>query len=84
MVATWTRGVPCAPHDHHESRSAIRILQGRSHHRMFQCREGQLVESLLSEKRQVMFYSILKQIHAMGDDETEDAVGNLTCLCWIN
>ena len=32
------------------SRSAIRVLQGRSHHRMFQCIEGQLVETLSERK----------------------------------
>ena len=72
MVATWTRGVPCAPHDHHESRSAIRILQGRSHHQMFQCVNGMLVETL-SERKEVgdVLLCPPRQIHAMRDDEAE-------------
>jgi cysteine dioxygenase len=72
MVATWTRGVPCAPHDHHDSRSAIRVLQGRSHHRMFQCRMGQLQETL-SERKDVDDILLCPpyQIHAMGDDNAE-------------
>ena len=72
MVATWTRGVPCAPHDHHDSRSAIRVLQGRSHHRMFQCRMGQLQETL-SERKEVDEILLCPpyQIHAMGDDNAE-------------
>jgi cysteine dioxygenase len=72
MVATWTRGVPCAPHDHHDSRSAIRVLQGRSHHRMFQCRTGQLKETLSERKgKGDVLLCPPYQIHAMGDDNAE-------------
>ena len=78
MVATWTRGISCAPHDHHESRSAIRILQGRSHHRMFQCREGELVETL-SERKEANTILLCppRQIHAMGDDGADNVLVTL-------
>ena len=78
MVATWTRGVPCAPHDHHDSRSAIRVLQGRSHHRMFQCIDGDLVVTL-SERKETddVLLCPPRQIHAMGDDEAEDVLVTL-------
>ena len=78
MVATWTRGVSCAPHDHHDSRSAIRVLQGRSHHRMFKCIEGELVE-ILSERKEAgdILLCPRRQIHAMGDDDAEDVLVTL-------
>ena len=78
MVATWTRGVPCAPHDHHDSRSAIRVLQGRSHHRMFRCHEGNLIETLSEHKTKgdVLLCSP-RQIHAMGDDGAEQPLVTL-------
>ncbi len=78
MVATWTRGTPCAPHDHHGSRSAIRVLQGRSHHRMFQCQNGRLVETL-SERKEADDVLLCPpyQIHAMGDDGAEQPLVTL-------
>ena len=78
MVATWTRGVPCAPHDHHDSRSAIRVLQGRSHHQMFQCKEGGLVETLSERKEEGdVLLCPPRQIHAMGDDGAQDVLVTL-------
>lgn len=78
MIATWTRGMPCAPHDHHESRSAIRILQGRSHHRMFHCIDGELVETLSERKEKGdVLLCPPRQIHAMGDDAAEDVLVTL-------
>lgn len=72
MIATWTRGISCAPHDHSVSRSAIRVLQGRSHHRLFKVQNHQLVETL-SERKSVQ--DVIRcaplQIHAMGDDAGE-------------
>jgi cysteine dioxygenase len=75
MVATWTRDFPCAPHDHHDSRSAIRILRGRSHHRMFRCENGTLVETL-SERKSMddVLLCPPRQIHAMGDDGAEESL----------
>ncbi len=78
MVATWTRGVPCAPHDHHDSRSAIRVLQGRSHHRMFQCQQGKLVETLSERKeKDDVLLCPPYQIHAMGDDGADQPLVTL-------
>jgi len=78
MVATWTRGVHCAPHDHHDSRSAIRVLQGRSHHRMFQCANGKLRQTLSERKTadQILLCPPY-QIHAMGDDGAEQPLVTL-------
>lgn len=78
MVATWTRGVPCAPHDHHDSRSAIRVLQGRSHHRMFRCKAGKLLEILSEHKtKDDVLLCPPRQIHAMGDDGAEQPLVTL-------
>ena len=35
MIASWTRGVPCAPHDHGGSVGAVRVLRGEAIHRMY-------------------------------------------------
>ena len=42
MVATWTRGAPCAPHDHGGSVGAVRVLQGRSRHQVWTLTDGAL------------------------------------------
>jgi hypothetical protein len=43
MIAGWSRGLPCAPHDHGPGHGAVRVLQGRARHRGFVLREGELV-----------------------------------------
>lgn len=69
MIATWTRGIPCAPHDHSVSRSAIRVLQGRSHHRLFKVDNYQLVETLSERKSaEDVIRCAPLQVHAMEDD----------------
>ncbi len=42
MVALWTRGVPCAPHDHGGSVGAVRVLQGEALHTVWRLAEGRL------------------------------------------
>ena len=56
--------------------SAIRVLQGRSHHQMFQCKEG-LVETLSERKGRRRFTLPTRQIHAMGDDGAQDVLVTL-------
>ena len=41
MVATWTPGMPCAPHDHGGQRGVVLVLRGASMHRMWQFHDGQ-------------------------------------------
>ena len=78
MIATWTPGVPCEPHDHYESRSAIQVLQGRSHHRMFHCTQGKLIETLSERKKKGdILLCPPRQIHAMGDDAAEEVLVTL-------
>ena len=42
MVATWTPGKPCRPHDHGGSWGAVRILQGRAEHRIWRVAKGSM------------------------------------------
>jgi predicted metal-dependent enzyme (double-stranded beta helix superfamily) len=42
MIAGWSRGRPCAPHDHGPGQGAVRVLQGRARHRGFSLHEGVL------------------------------------------
>ena len=92
MLATWTRGYPCAPHDHGGSNSAIRVLQGQSHHRLYQIKEEKLIE-VYSEKRAKgdVLICAPKQVHAYSgsipdmivydDDKTLIVKGK--CGAWI-
>ena len=41
MVATWTPGFPCAPHDHGGQSGAVRVLRGASRHRIWKVSDGQ-------------------------------------------
>ncbi|MCB9761764.1 MAG: cysteine dioxygenase family protein [Alphaproteobacteria bacterium] len=49
MLATWTPGAWCAPHDHGGSVGGVRVLQGRARHRVFCVRDGGL--ALLREEQ---------------------------------
>lgn len=42
MVAGWSRGRPCAPHDHGPGQGAVRVLQGRARHRELELERGRL------------------------------------------
>lgn len=44
MIARWTRGVPCAPHDHGGSYGAVRVLQGEALHTLWRIEGAELVE----------------------------------------
>lgn len=43
MLATWTRGLSCAPHDHGGSQGVVRVLSGRARHRIYRLQAGRLV-----------------------------------------
>jgi len=40
MVATWTPGFPCAPHDHGGQLGAVRVLRGASDHKIWRIAGG--------------------------------------------
>lgn len=42
MVARWTRGAACAPHDHGGSVGGVRVLTGEAVHRVWRARDGAL------------------------------------------
>lgn len=69
MVACWTAGKPCAPHDHGGSLGAVRVLQGRSKHRIWRCVDGELQ---VAHEEIVMPGEVMTcgtdLIHSMGDD----------------
>lgn len=68
MVATWTRGAPCAPHDHGGAVGAVRVLRGEAVHRWFHVVDGAL--QVLGEER-VGAGGVLScgpdLVHQMGD-----------------
>jgi predicted metal-dependent enzyme (double-stranded beta helix superfamily) len=43
MVAQWTRGVPCAPHDHGGASGAVRVLRGEAVHTVWRVEGDDLV-----------------------------------------
>lgn len=68
MLATWTRGAPCAPHDHGGSEGAVRVVRGAAIHWQWQVRQGGLC--LVREER-VRAGDVLEVkaglVHSMGD-----------------
>ena len=69
MIAAWTRGVFCAPHDHGGSQGGVRVLQGRVRHRIYSVANGelQMVREEVTEKGDLVVCG-RNLIHAMGDD----------------
>lgn len=49
MLASWTPGLPCAPHDHGGSLGGVRVLRGAALHRVWHIAGGRL--HLVSEKK---------------------------------
>jgi predicted metal-dependent enzyme (double-stranded beta helix superfamily) len=72
MVACWTPGQPCAPHDHGGSVGAVRVLQGRARHTMWELQDGKLIPAQIEtvESGSVM-HCDSKLIHSMQDDGAE-------------
>ena len=50
MIARWSSDVPCAPHDHGDSQSAILVLQGCSEHKSYLFENGKLICSATEYK----------------------------------
>ena len=73
MVATWTPGLFCAPHDHGGSAGAVRILQGRARHTLWRVHGEQLVK--IHEHDAVQGDTLCCEpnlIHSLGDAGAED------------
>jgi hypothetical protein len=78
MVATWTRGTPCAPHDHGGAAGAVQVLQGRSRHRVWKIQNGVLVQVAeeVVEAGGLMACGA-DVIHSMGDDGADEQLMTL-------
>jgi cysteine dioxygenase len=78
MVAAWTRGVPCAPHDHGGSSGAVRVLQGRSRHLVWDFVDGalQVVKEEIVTPGGVMVCGA-DMVHSMGDDGASEPLVTL-------
>lgn len=78
MVATWTRGVWCAPHDHGGSVGGVRVLRGAARHRIHRLRGGTL--ELVREER-VAAGAVLScgadLVHAMADGGADESLMTL-------
>lgn len=78
MVASWTRDVPCAPHDHGGSVGAVRVLRGEAIHRIWKVVDGELV---LAREERAGPGAVLgcgpDMIHSMVDGGAEDKLATL-------
>lgn len=78
MIAGWSRGRPCAPHDHGPGQGAVRVLQGRARHRGFVLEGGEL---RAGEDEVLEVGAVLRcprrWIHQMQDDGGERALVTL-------
>ncbi len=72
MVATWTAGISCAPHDHGGSVGAVLVLRGCGQHSLFRIRDGGLE---LASQHVVTGGEILnvssELVHAMVDRDSQ-------------
>jgi cysteine dioxygenase len=78
MLATWTRGRPCAPHDHGGSIGAVRVVRGRARHRVHRVHDGALRtlhEETLEAGTVLTCGPTL--VHSMADDGAEDGLVTL-------
>lgn len=78
MVATWTRGVTCNPHDHGGAVGGVKVLQGRARHRVWRIEDGalQLVREHTAEPGEILACGP-HLIHSMGDDGAADPLMTL-------
>ena len=78
MVATWTRGMPCVPHDHGGALGVVRVLQGRARHRVWKVEDGALE---LRKEHVAVAGDLLSCgadfIHSMGDDGADEPLMTL-------
>ncbi|MFT7520838.1 MAG: quercetin dioxygenase-like cupin family protein, partial [Kiritimatiellia bacterium] len=78
MIASWTRGVRCAPHDHGGSVGAVRVLRGEGLHRVWTIKNG-LIQLVLEEV--VRPGDIVScgpdMVHSLGDNGAQDKLATL-------
>ncbi len=78
MLASWTRGVPCAPHDHGGSLGVVRVLQGRAHHKIYRVGAPglEIVREEIAEAGQLLVCG-KDMVHSMGDDGADQPLVTL-------
>jgi hypothetical protein len=78
MLATWTPGASCAPHDHGGSSGGVRVLRGVAIHRIYRVIDGAL--TLIAQERaaagEVLVFGA-GLIHSMGDGGGEASLVTL-------
>ena len=75
MVATWTSGTPCLPHDHGGSWGAVRILQGQARHRIWAVGNGQMRETRVHTAGPGDVLACgPSMVHSMGVEAVEDVL----------
>lgn len=67
MIARWTPGTPCAPHDHGDSAGVVRLLRGAARHQRWRVADGQCapVDDERIEAGHVLSCGP-KMVHSMG------------------
>jgi len=78
MIASWTRGRVCAPHDHGGSVGAVRVLRGAAIHRVWSLVDGRLE---LAVEERVEAGAVLAcgpdMVHSMGDAGASEKLATL-------
>jgi len=78
MIASWTRDVRCAPHDHGGSVGAVRVLRGEGLHRVWAVKDGALVLLLEEVIRPGDIVSCgPDMVHSLGDNGADDRLATL-------
>lgn len=78
MIASWTRGRVCAPHDHGGSVGAVRVLRGEAIHKVWKLVDGRL--ELALEERVGPGHILAcgpDMVHSMGDAGAADKLATL-------
>ena len=78
MVATWTPGKVCAPHDHGGSIGAVKVLRGKALHTLYKVESGAL-KVLREEQRDAGELMVCGRdiVHAMGDGGEKESLVTL-------
>jgi cysteine dioxygenase len=78
MLATWTPGDHCAPHDHGGSSGGVLVVRGTALHRRYRVADGRLEQVLEERLPQGSVITCGPNIlHSMGDGGGEDSLVTL-------
>jgi len=78
MIARWTPGMPCAPHDHGQSSGVVRLLRGAADHVRWQVRDDGLHRAAEERVEAGHVMSCGPQmVHSMGDGGADEPLVTL-------